>query len=332
MHPRRRDSGGDVRELHVVGVSDDGASLLLGTADNGRVTHRIPLDDRLRAAVRGQLSAPGADRVESALPPREIQARLRAGETPEAVAKAAGVPLARVLPYAAPVLAERQRVVDEARAVPVSPPRGPKATRPLGEAVDAKLAEVAGLKPDTVDWSARRRPDGAWVVTISYAARGGRRSAAWLWHPAERELTAEDLAASRLAADETRAKRKPPARPAERKPPARRAAATAKPAGKRATAKRAAKPATPAKPAAGGRSAPKRAPAAAKQSPAPEAPVRRVAAAPTAPEAEPAAAASRRPGARVPVPSWSDVLIGVAPVTQEDAGAEQRRASRRRSS
>src|SRR4051812_36418123 len=271
MHPRRRDSGGDVRELHVVGVSDDGASLLLGTADNGRVTHRVPLDDRLRAAVRGQLSPPGADRVESALPPREIQARLRAGETPEAVAKAAGVPLARVLPYAAPVLAERQRVVDEARAVPVSPPRGPKASRPLGEAVDAKLADVAGLKPDTVEWSARRRPDGAWVVTISYAARGGRRSAAWLWHPAERELTAEDVAASRLAADETRANRKPPARRAERTP-ARRAAATAKPAGKRATAKRAAKPATPAKSATGGRSAPPRPPPPAHRGPAREGP------------------------------------------------------------
>jgi hypothetical protein len=317
-----------VRQLHVVGVSDDGASLLLGTADNGRVTHRVPLDDRLRAAVRGQLSPPGADRAESALPPREIQARLRAGETAEAVAKAAGVPLARVLPYAAPVLAERQRVVDEARAVPVSPPRGPKATRPLGEAVDARLTEVAGLKPDTVEWDARRRPDGAWVVTISYAARGGRRSAAWLWQPAERELTAEDLAASRLAADDTGAKRKRPARRTERAP-ARRAAAAAKPAGKRATAKRAAKPATPAKPAAGGRSAPKR--AAAKKAPTARQPRDE----PTAarPLAEPApaeGAAQRRP--RVPVPSWSDVLLGVAPASQEDTGNGQRRAPRRRSS
>ena len=112
-------------QLHVLGVSDDGAALLLGTSDNGKVTHRVPVDDRLRAAVRGQLSASHPDRVESALPPREIQARLRAGETEEAVAKAAGVPLARVLPYAAPVLAERQRIVDEARAVVVSRSRGP---------------------------------------------------------------------------------------------------------------------------------------------------------------------------------------------------------------
>src|SRR4051794_14036910 len=322
MHPCRRVSGGGVARLHGPGVGDGGACRLLGTADNGRVTHRVPLDDRLRAAVRGQLSAPGTDRAESALPPREIQSRLRAGETPEAVAKAAGVPLARVLPYAAPVLAERQRVVDEARAVPVTPPRGPKASRPLGEAVDAKLTEVAGLKPDTVEWDARRRPDGAWVVSISYAARGGRRSATWLWQPGERELTAEDLAASRLAADDTGAKRKRPGRRPDRTP-ARRAAATAKPAGKRATAKRAAKPAAPSKPAAKPSTQAKPAAAARPASKR----------ATPAPEPEPVdAAAGRKPGGRVPVPSWSDVLLGVAPVPREDAETGQRRASRRRSS
>ena len=146
--------------------------LPLGTSDNGRVTHQVPLDERLRAAIRGP-SAPGADRVQSALSPKEIQARLRAGDTPEAVAKAAGVPVARVLPYAAPVEAERQRIVDDARAAPVTPPRGPSSPVRSGEAVDARLAEVSGLKPDSVEWSARRRPDGAWVVSLSYAARGG---------------------------------------------------------------------------------------------------------------------------------------------------------------
>jgi hypothetical protein len=327
----------------VIGVSDDGSSLLLGTAENGRATHQVPLDDRLRAAVRGQLAASGGDRVESALSPKEIQARLRAGDTPEAVAKAAGVPVARVLPYAAPVEAERQRIVDEARAVPVSPPRGPKATRPLGDAVEARLSEVAGLKPDSVEWSARRRPDGAWVVSLSYAARGGRRSAAWLWHPAERELTAEDLSASRLAADDTGAKRPRPARRADRTP-ARRPAAASAPASKRATAKRAAKPASTAKAAAPKpaakpkpkakpqRAATKTGPAASRAESAP-----RIQAAPVDEPTEPTtqegsdSAVGRRAGARVPVPSWSDVLLGVAP-PREDGAARRSRAPRRRRS
>jgi hypothetical protein len=322
-----------VRQLRVLGVSDDGASLLLGTADNGRATHQVPLDDRLRAAVRGQLAASTGDRVESALSPKEIQARLRAGDSPEAIAKAAGVPVARVLPYAAPVEAERQRIIDEARAVPVSPPRGPKASRPLGDAVDARLAEVAGLKPESIEWSARRRPDGAWVVSLSYAARGGRRSAAWLWHPAERELTAEDLSASRLAADDSSAKRT--ARRAERKP-ARRAAASA-PAGKRATAKRAAKPASTTK-AAASKPAPKPKPKpkrAAVKAARPAAP--RVVAAPVDEAPDPDAqeqtegGVGRRTGARVPVPSWSDVLLGVAP-PREDGAARRSSARRRRKS
>ena len=321
-----------MRQLRVLGVSDDGASLLLGTAENGRATHQVPLDDRLRAAVRGQLAAATGDRVESALSPKEIQARLRAGESPEAVAKAAGVPVARVLPYAAPVEAERQRIVDEARAVPVSPPRGPKATRPLGDAVDARLAEVAGLKPDSVEWSARRRPDGAWVVSLSYAARGGRRSASWLWQPGERELTAEDLSASRLAADDSSTKRT--SRRGDRKP-ARRGAAASAPAGKRATAKRAAKPASTTKVAAS-KPAPKpktKAKRAATKAARPATP--RIVAAPAdeAPEPtdqqQPEGGAGRRSGARVPVPSWSDVLLGVAP-PREDGAARRSSARRRR--
>ena len=321
-----------MRQLRVLGVSDDGASLLLGTAENGRATHQVPLDDRLRAAVRGQLTASGGDRVESALSPKEIQARLRAGDSPEAIAKAAGVPVARVLPYAAPVEAERQRIVDEARAVPVSPPRGPKATRPLGVAVEARLAEVAGLRPESVEWSARRRPDGAWIVSLSYAARGGRRSAAWLWHPAERELTAEDLSGSRLAADETGGKRARPARRSDRTP-ARRAAAASAPAGKRATAKRAAKPASAAKTAtkSATKTKPKRAAAPTSRSePTPP----KVVPAPVDESPDPAheetdSAVARRSGGRVPVPSWSDVLLGVAP-PREDGAARRSSAPRRR--
>lgn len=320
-----------MRQLRVLGVSEDGASLLLGTADNGRVTHQVPLDERLRAAVRGQLSAPGADRVESALSPKEIQARLRAGDTPEAVAKAAGVPVARVLPYAAPVEAERQRIVDDARAVPVTPPRGPKATRPLGAAVDARLAEVSGLKPESVEWSARRRPDGAWVVSLSYAARGGRRSASWLWQPGERELTAEDLSASRLAADDTGTKRGRSPRRTDRAP-ARRQAGAAKPTGKRATAKRAAKPASAAKATATPKPAPKRAAKPARPTRVAAQPAPDVNSSPVDDQhgSEPDQnAAGRRAGARVPVPSWSDVLLGVAP-PREDAAAQRASAPRRR--
>ena len=69
-----------MRELHVLGVSEDGATLLLGTSKNAtKPTHRIPLDEKLRTAARGQLAPFGSDRAESGLSPKDMQARLREG-------------------------------------------------------------------------------------------------------------------------------------------------------------------------------------------------------------------------------------------------------------
>lgn len=248
-----------MRQLHVLGVSDDGETLLLGPSA-GKPSHRLPLDDKLRAAVRGQLNPRRSDRAESALSPKEMQARMREGATPEDVAKAAGVPVARVLPYAAPVIAERERIVDQARAAVLHRSRGPNGQRPLGDVVDAHLADTAGFKPESVEWTARRRRDGAWEVHLAYAARGGRRTAGWLWRPLERDLTALDVSATRLAAEEgTGSKRRTPKRaasaaktrtaPARKKSTATRAAgsksgaskspASARPAAKKAAAKKA---------------------------------------------------------------------------------------------
>ena len=246
-----------VRQLHVLGVTDDGDDLLLGPGtSSAKASHRIRLDDKLRAAVRGQLNKPRSDghRAEIALTPKEIQARLRAGETPEEVAKAAQVPVARLMPYVAPVEAERQRIVDDARAAHLHRSRGPAGSRPLGETVDAHLGAVAGFKPESVDWSARRRRDAAWIVSLSYSARGGRRTASWLWRPLERDLTALDIAATRLAADETPSPRRAaPSRSTSSRP----AATGRKSVAKRPAAKKAKR--APAKPAAKRPAAPSKA-------------------------------------------------------------------------
>lgn len=392
-----------MRQLHVLGVSDDGDTLLLGTAKQGKVTHRLPLDSRLRQAVRGQLTAPGSDRAESVLSPKEIQARLRAGATPDEVAKIARVPVARVLPYFAPVEAERERIVEQARRAVLHRNRAPMPTQPLGDVVDARLREVVGLKDDSVAWTARRRPDGAWVVRLTYSARGGQRRAEWLWQPLGRELSALDASATRLAAEVTAPKRKPVRRPAAakkaasatkarkpaaaktrrtakagaavrsrpasttkapavRKPAAapKRAAATktattTKAAATRAATRKAAasKAAPAARKAAASKATPRRAAAVARPAPPPVKASRRPKAAadpiarprvlevvpdptpepiampePVEQVTAPAAAAvppppARRPGTRVPVPSWSDVLLGVTgPVAAAAGGAE----------
>ena len=52
--------------------------------------------------------------MESSLSPRDIQTRIRAGETLEDVARVAGIPLDRVERFAAPVFAEREHIAAQA--------------------------------------------------------------------------------------------------------------------------------------------------------------------------------------------------------------------------
>ena len=74
--------------------------------------------------------------MDSMLRPRDIQARIRAGETPESVAAAAQTTVEKVMPYAAPVLAEREHVAERAQRSSIRRPAGeaphgaaPSATR-----------------------------------------------------------------------------------------------------------------------------------------------------------------------------------------------------------
>ena len=205
-----------MRQLEVVAVSDDGTQVLLASAQGAaKATHAVRIDGRLHAAVRGTLN--DADRRESALSPKEIQARLRAGEPVEQVAKVANVPIARVMRYAGPVISERERIIDQARAAVLQRPRGTTETpAPLGVMVEKRLADTPGLRTDTVAWTAKRRGDGAWVVALTYAAKGGARTASWLWQPASRALTSLNALATRLGAADVvpPPRRKRPAAPA----------------------------------------------------------------------------------------------------------------------
>ncbi|MDX6217475.1 MAG: hypothetical protein QOG99_3059, partial [Frankiales bacterium] len=75
-----------MRELHVVAVSEDGRHVMLATrrgSSNG--AFKVALDATLAAALRGDLPRPGDEDVPD-ISPKEIQARLRAGESAEKIA------------------------------------------------------------------------------------------------------------------------------------------------------------------------------------------------------------------------------------------------------
>ena len=188
-----------MRELHVVAVSEDGRFVVLATSRGAtRGGFRVTIDDRLTSAVLGDSARPG-DAPPVDVTPKQIQARLRGGESVEQIAATAGVPISKIERYAGPVLSERERVLDQARAGYVSRSRLGASALPVGEAVDRHLADTAGVRPESVAWSARREEVGSWVVEVSYVSQARRRTAAWRYDVARREVTAIDSASAQLA-------------------------------------------------------------------------------------------------------------------------------------
>ncbi|WP_043678017.1 septation protein SepH [Streptomyces xylophagus] len=177
-------------ELRVVAVSNDGTRLVLKAADSTEYT--LPIDERLRAAVRGDRPRLGQIEieVESHLRPRDIQARIRAGASAEEVAQLAGIPVDRVRRFEGPVLAERAFMAERARKTPVRRP-GENAGPQLGEAVQERLT-LRGAEKDTVQWDSWRRDDGTWEVLLVYRVAGEPHSASWTYDPPRRLVQAVD--------------------------------------------------------------------------------------------------------------------------------------------
>jgi hypothetical protein len=190
-----------MRQLRLVGLAEEGDSLLLESPTGE--SYRLPLDERVRAACRGDLTRLGQIEIESDNPlrPREIQARVRAGESAEQVAASAGMALDRVLRFAYPVLQERSRVVAQARTAPARP----RASEQLGDLVEERLVG-RGTEAATLEWDAWRREDGRWAVRLSWRHGDSAHAAHWSLDLGRRALQPEDPAAEQLSAEEFHAR------------------------------------------------------------------------------------------------------------------------------
>jgi hypothetical protein len=158
-----------MREARLVGLSQDGKQLIVALAETGE-EFAVPVDDRMRAALRGDRARLGQLEIqmESALRPRDIQARIRAGESPEAVAAIAQMPMERVMAFAGPVLAERDHIASLAQRASVRRRGGGDApTRNLEAWVTDRL-RTRQVDPASAEWDAWRREDGRWAVRVSY--------------------------------------------------------------------------------------------------------------------------------------------------------------------
>jgi hypothetical protein len=189
-------------DLSLVGVHDDGEHLLVAGPNGQRF--RLRVDDALRAAVRRDRARLSQLQLESEgrLRPKEIQARIRAGETAEEVAAAAGLALEHVRKYEGPVLAEREYVADQARQVRVRRGGGAGSAATLGEMVAERLQQRE-VDLEGVVWDAWRGEDGTWTVALDFEAGSSVRQARWIYNASVRHVTALDDEARWLTDEET---------------------------------------------------------------------------------------------------------------------------------
>jgi hypothetical protein len=189
-----------MRTLRLVALSDDGRNLVLtvdGDPDGERF--ELPIDERVRAAARGdarRLTQIDVD-LGTELPPRVIQARIRAGETPEQVAAASGTRVERIMRFAHPVLQERARVAEQAREARVRLTEGAPSA-PLQRFMTERL-RLIDTDIDAVHWDAHRSDDGTWQVTGAWRAGQKSGTTRWTFDLPSRTVTPLDAATTDFA-------------------------------------------------------------------------------------------------------------------------------------
>ncbi|PRY59243.1 septation protein SepH [Glycomyces artemisiae] len=202
-----------MRPVRFVALSEDGHALVLAD-ELGRLL-ALPLDERVAAvvdvpeggsAIRAKVDAPPSKPAAASRPvpqrpaavnlsPRDIQTRIRAGESAEDIAASAQVAVDRVLRYAGPVLQERAMLAQAAR-------RSRLATSERGErmsnVVDVKLG-THGVDPEAVSWDAWRTEDGSWLVQASWSSGKTTARARWKLDRARQTVTPDDEMAQFLS-------------------------------------------------------------------------------------------------------------------------------------
>jgi hypothetical protein len=173
----------------VVGFTDDHEGLILsarrGTKSGGWT---VVVDAEFEETVAGLLKERGAEaepripRAESLISVREMQQRLRAGQTIKQVARAAQVHEDWVERFAVPIQAEQQQVVRQTLELYFTKNRNGRSTQNLGMSVWWNLLDRSvTLEEDGWDkgWSAFLIRDSVWVVRFDYDARKRHFQAEW---------------------------------------------------------------------------------------------------------------------------------------------------------
>lgn len=139
--------------------------------------------------------------MDSALRPREIQSRIRAGQSLDEVARLSGESAERIERFAAPVLAEREHVAGLALSSSVRRRGELGGHRPLRAVVREQLL-AHGVDPDTVAWDAWRNEDRRWTIQATWTQDEAERVARFRFDLGSRYSVADDAESRWLIAED----------------------------------------------------------------------------------------------------------------------------------
>jgi hypothetical protein len=186
---------GDYREhskdLRTVGRSADGDSLELHDLDGNSFSLRIT--DHLRSLVNqpspsqsrtGLYSVGNEEGSEISI--KEIQARLRAGESMESISQHGNVSLEKIERYSQPILQERSYIISLAQKCEIK-----KLKATLLEVITEKLSP-RGVEMKNCEWNSYRNDDGTWHIILEYPTRDGKGEAQWRFESVKRRVESDD--------------------------------------------------------------------------------------------------------------------------------------------
>lgn len=192
-------------ELRVNGKTEDGQYLSLLDSEGKEFSVRI--SDTLRATVNQPRLMSVQDEEVVPISVKEIQRRLRTGESPESIAQDGNTTVEKVERFSGPILQERQFIIDQVATVIVRKEPGREPVN-FGDAIVLRLAP-RGVDITQINYNCWRIETGIWTIQVIYPTSDQPGVGQWEYDPTRRSLSALDDNARWLLGEETPAPRAP---------------------------------------------------------------------------------------------------------------------------
>ena len=179
-------------ELRLNGKTPDGVHIAL--TDNNGAEYTLRISDTLRATInQPRLTSVPVTDENAAMTVKEIQRRLRAGETMDSIARDGNISVDKVERFSGPILQERLFIIDQVHSL--TPRRDGKDTgREALTYLDIVISKLAprGVDVASLNWNTWRLDDGTWTIELHYPNRDGMGAAQFTYDTHRRTIAPLD--------------------------------------------------------------------------------------------------------------------------------------------